>query len=301
MSRVSVVVLSWNTAELTLECLRAVQGAFARGEAEGELVVVDNGSTDGSSQKIEAAFPDAVLVKNDENHGYARGVNQGVAASSGDWVLLLGSDAFLREGALKGMLDFMVGAEGYGACAPRLVGQDGKTQEACAAFPRPRTAIWFGTPLQHWFPNSSELRRYFLRDFAHDADSDVEQPPATCMLIGREVLERLGGMDESLWLFFNDVDLCKRLQAEGLLIRFLVDPLVQHVGGASTARYTTFVERWHTDRLRYMRKHHGLLGVLCARLGTTWAFAAWGLRRVFFRVRDPFWERVGSYIRFLRA
>ena len=63
----------------------------------------------------------------------------------------------------------------------------------------------------------------------------------------------------------------------------------------------TFVERWHKDRLRYMRKHHGLLGTLCARLGTTWAFAAWGLRRVFFRVRDPFWERVGSYIRFLRA
>jgi len=301
LSRVSVIVLSWNTAELTLECLRAAQSAFERGEADGELVVVENGSTDGSFDSIHAEFPDAVLVKNDQNLGYARGVNQGVMAASGDWVLLLGSDAFLREGALKGMVDFMEGAEGYGACAPRLVDQDGKTQEACAAFPRPRTAIWFGTPLQHWFPNSSELRRYFLREFSHDVDADVEQPPATCMLLSRVVWEALGGMDESLWLFFNDVDLCKRMQEKGLLIRFLSEPVVKHVGGASTARYATFVERWHIDRLRYMRKHHGLVGSFCARIGTTWAFAAWGLRRAFFRVRDPFWERGRSYIRFLRA
>ena len=301
MSRVSVVVLSWNTAELTLGCLHSVRAAFERGEAQGELVVVENGSDDDSLERISSEFPEALLLQNEENQGYARGVNQGVAASSGEWILLLGSDASLREGALRDMLEFLDGSSGYGACAPRLVGAEGETQRACASFPRPMTAIWFGTPLQHWFPNAPELRRYFLRDFAHDADADVEQPPATCMLLSREAWDSLDGMDEALWLFFNDVDLCKRMQAAGLLIRFLVSPTAEHVGGASTARYTTFVERWHTDRLRYMRKHHGVIGALCARVGTTWAFAAWGLRRVFFRVRDPFWERVGSYIRFLRA
>ncbi len=301
MSRVSVIVLSWNTAELTLECLRSVQAAFKRGEAEGELVVVENGSEDGSLERISSEFPAAVLVKNDENLGYAVGVNQGVAASSCDRLLLLGSDARLLEGALSELVGFLDGASGYGACAPRLVGEGGETQQACAAFPRPKTAIWFGTPLQHWFPKSPELERYFLREFDHESDADVEQPPATCLLLSRDVWDSLGGMDESLWLFFNDVDLCKRMQREGLLIRFLAGTRVQHVGGASTARFGTFVERWHTDRLRYMRKHHGFVGSLCARIGTTWAFAAWGLRRAFFRVRDPFWERVGSYIRFLRA
>ena len=71
--------------------------------------------------------------------------------------------------------------------------------------------------------------------------------------------------------------------------------------GGSTARFEGFVERWHTDRLRYLRKHFGLTGALCARLGTTWAFGAWALQRALFMVRDPFLERVGSYIRFLRA
>ncbi len=301
MSLVSVVVLSWNTAELTAKCLRSVEESFGRGEADGELIVVDNGSEDDSVERITEEFPRAKLLRNEENRGYAAGVNQGVAASVGEWVLLLGSDAQLLEGALAGLLRFMEGASGYGACAPRLVDPEGETQRACAAFPRPRTAIWFGTPLQHWFPKAKELERYFLREFAHDADADVEQPPATCLLMRREVWESLGGMDESLWLFFNDVDLCRRMQQQGLLIRYLVGPGVRHLEGASTARFSSFVERWHTDRLRYMRKHHGWVGVLCAKIGTTWAFASWGLSRALFRVRDPFWERAGSYIRFLRA
>ena len=101
MSRASVIVLSWNTADLTLECLRMVKAAFERGEVEGEIVVVENGSTDGSLGLIKAEFPEAVLIENRENQGYARGVNQGAAASSGEWLLLLGSDAFLLEGAIK--------------------------------------------------------------------------------------------------------------------------------------------------------------------------------------------------------
>jgi len=301
VNRVSVVVLSWNTAELTAECLRSVEAAFERGEAQGELIVVENGSEDGSAELIANGFPDLKLLCNEENLGYAAGVNQGVGACAGEFVLLLGSDARLEEGALGEMLAFLEGDPGYGACAPRLVGEDGETQDACAAFPRPRTAIWFGTPLQRWFPRSPELERYFLRKFDYESDADVEQPPATCFLLRREVWESVEGMDESLWLFFNDVDLCRRMQQQGILIRYLSNPRVRHLGGASTSRFPAFVERWHTDRLRYMRKHHGWAGTSCARIGTTWAFAAWALRRALFRVRDPFWERVGGYLRFLRA
>ena len=275
--------------------------AFDSERIVGELVVVDNASEDDSAARIGAEFPSVRLICNAENRGYAAGVNQGVAASDGQWVLLLGSDACLSGGALSELLAFMGEAAGYGACAPRLVGADGETQRACAAFPLPRTALWFATPLQSWFPSSPELKRYFMRDFAHDADADVEQPPATCLLLSRELWDSMGGMDEELWLFFNDVDLCKRLGELGLKLRYLASPSVQHVGGASTARYSGFVERWHTDRLLYLRKHHGLLGALMARLGTSWAMAAWALRRLFFLEQDPFRGRFQSYLRFLRA
>ena len=301
MTKVSVVVLSWNTAELTCACLRSVRESFAAEDIDGELLVVENGSDDGSAERIATEFPEAALLRNEENRGYASGVNQGVAASHGEWVLLLGSDALLLEGTLSSLLGFMESAEGYGACAPRLLAEDGETQRACSAFPLPRTALWFGTPLETWFPRSRELDRYFMRSFAHDVDADVEQPPATCFLMGREQWDSMGGMDEELWLFFNDVDLCKRLSELGLKVRFLSEPSVQHVGGASTSRYSAFVERWHIDRLRYLRKHHGLLGAFMARLGTSWAMAAWALRRLFFLERDPFWGRFQSYLRFLRA
>jgi GT2 family glycosyltransferase len=199
------------------------------------------------------------------------------------------------------LVEFLDGAEGYGACAPRLVGADGVTQRACHAFPLPRTALWFGTPLERWFPASAELERYFLRGFDHEHDADVVQPPATCLLLRREVWERLGGMDVALWLFYSDVDLCQRMAELGLRVRYLAGLVVRHAQGASTARYGAFVERWHTDRLRYLRKHHGLIGAACARLGTSWAFAGWGLQRALGRAQDPFWERVASYLRFLRA
>ena len=301
MIRASVVVLSWNTAELTLACLRSVCEVFAAEAIDGELVVVENGSDDGSAERIAAEFPEATLLCNEENRGYASGVNQGVTASRGEWVLLLGSDATLSEGALTRLLGFMESSSGYGACAPRLIAADGETQRACASFPLPRTALWFGTPMQSWFPRSRELERYFMRSFAHDVDADVEQPPATCFLIKRELWDSMGGMDEMLWLFFNDVDLCKRLSERGLKVRFLAEASAQHVGGASTSIYSAFVERWHIDRLRYLRKHHGLLGAFMARLGTSWVMASWALRRLFFLERDPFWGRFQSYLRFLRA
>ena len=284
-----------------MSCLRSVTAAFERGGFDGELVVVDNGSEDGSADRVAVEFPEAKLLRNDVNRGYAAGVNPGVAASAGEYVLLLGSDAELLGDALEVMLSFLKGDPSYGACAPRLVGADGETQRACASFPKPRTALWFGTPLQSWFPNSSELARYFMRDFSHDVDADVEQPPASCLMIARELWDSLGGMDESLWLFFNDVDLCKRLWERELRIRYLAGVRVAHVGGASTAKYSAFVERWHTDRLSYLRKHHGFFGGLMARLGTSWAMGSWALRRAFFLEVDPFWVRFRSYLRFMRA
>jgi N-acetylglucosaminyl-diphospho-decaprenol L-rhamnosyltransferase len=301
LTEVSVVVLSWNTAELTLACLRSVVEAFDSEGIVGELVVVENASEDDSAARIASEFPSAKLICNVENRGYAAGVNQGVAASGGQWVLLLGSDARLSGGAISGLLTFMESAVGYGGCAPRLVDAEGETQRACASFPLPRTALWFGTPLQSWFPRSRELNRYFLRDFAHDVDADVVQPPATCLFFSREQWDSLAGMDEDLWLFFNDVDFCKRLNGRGLKLRYLSGLSAQHVGGASTALYDGFVERWHTDRLLYLRKHHGLLGAFMARLGTSWAMGAWALRRLFFLERDPFWGRFRGYLRFLRA
>jgi len=281
--KLSIVITSWNTRELLARCLSSVERATAG--IESEIIVFDNGSDDGSAELVARRFPRVDLVRNSANRGYAIATNQGAARARGEFLLLLGSDTEPDESALCKLTRFLEESTGHAGVAPRLVGSDGATQHACMRFPRLRTAFAFGTPLERWTPESPELRRYFVRDFDHDHDADVEQPPASCLLLRRSIWEQLGGFDEALWLFFNDVDFCKRLAQAGNKLRFLAGVTVKHVGGASTARFENFVPRWQSDRLRYYRKHHGALGVVCVKLAVTWAFTDWWVRTAWTRVR----------------
>jgi len=281
--KLSIVITSWNTRELLARCLASVERATAG--IESEVIVVDNGSDDGSAELVARRFPRVDLVRNSANRGYAIATNQGAARARGEFLLLLGSDTEPDESALCKLTRFLEESTGHAGVAPRLVGSDGATQHACMRFPRLRTAFAFGTPLERWAPESRELRRYFVRDFDHDRCADVEQPPASCLLLRRSVWEQLGGFDEALWLFFNDVDLCRRLASAGLKLHYLANAHVMHVGGASTAGFADFVPRWQTDRLRYYRKHHGTLGVCCVKLAVSWTFIDWWTRTAWTGVR----------------
>jgi GT2 family glycosyltransferase len=253
VTRVAVVIPAWNTRELLAKCLAALEHS----DAELEIVVVDNGSTDGSAEHVEREHARVKLLRNARNEGFAAASNQGIRATTASFVLLLNSDTEVQADAIEQLAKFLEQNASYGACAPRLAYPDGTTQRACMNFPRWSTPLWFGTPFERWFPASSELERYFARGFSHDHDSDVEQPPAAALLLRRSALTMVGLLDESMPLYFNDVDLSKRLAAAGWRTRFLHSAVVLHVGGASTRQFPARLERWHLDRLRYHRKHHG--------------------------------------------
>jgi GT2 family glycosyltransferase len=276
--KLSVVIVNWNTRELLRRCLDAV--AVASGALESEVIVVDNGSVDGSAELVAMRYPSVQLLRNADNRGYAIATNQGAALARGEYLLLLNSDTEPQAGAFDALVRFLDERADYVGAAPRLVEADGTVQRACMRFPRRRTVFAFGTPLERLRPDSRELRRYFALDFDYESDGDVEQPPAACLLVRRSVWEDLRGMDESLWLFFNDVDLCARIAARGDRLRYIASAVVQHVGGASTSRFADFVPQWQADRLRYYRKHFGPLGALCAKTAVTWTFFDWGVRTI---------------------
>jgi N-acetylglucosaminyl-diphospho-decaprenol L-rhamnosyltransferase len=135
----SVVVLSWNTQALTLACLRALYAETPRHARE--VIVVDNGSHDGSADAIAAAYPQVRLERNADNRLYAAGNNQGAVLASGEFLCTLNSDTEVRPGALDRLVDFLRENPAYGPCAPKLVDPDGSVQHACQRFPTLLTAL----------------------------------------------------------------------------------------------------------------------------------------------------------------
>lgn len=265
--RVSIVVLSWNTRELLTACLESLRAVT--GEIPFEVIVVDNASGDGSADAVAEQFPEMQLVRNEANEGYAIGNNIGAARARGEYLLLLNSDTEMAPGVLAALAGFLDEHPQHAACAPRMNHPDGRPQLSCKRFPTLMTAVFFDTVFDRWFPNNKTIPRYFMQEFDHTTSRDVDQPPAAALMVRRESWERLGGFDPELWLFFNDVDLCRRLAAEGRKIAYVAEVAILHHEGASTSQFPRFAALWHRNRLAYYRKRFGVRGALLARLMTT--------------------------------
>lgn len=255
----SVVILSWNTRELLRECLESMRGGT--GGLATEVLVVDNASSDGSADMVAEAFPEARLFRNAGNRGYAGGVNQGLRESRGERICLLGSDTRVFPDTLPLLAAFLDAHPDAGAVAPRILNPDGSLQGGCMRFPTLTTVLWWDTPLQAWWPESRELRRYRLKDWDHRGTRQIEQPPGTCLMVRRATVDRIGLMDERLWLFFNDVDWALRMWKAGAPIWYVDEARIIHHLGRSTAQFLDYAPQWYGNRIAFYRKHYYFPGV----------------------------------------
>jgi len=260
----SIVILSWNTRELTLACLRALERDGTR--FTREIIVVDNHSSDGSADAIAAEFPGVRLVRNDENRLYAAGNNQGVENAIGCYVCLLNSDTEVVPGALDILVEFLEHNSDYGAASPRLDSFDGTVQRACTRFPGLLDPLVDSTLFGQTSIGKKRFAHTRLHDFDHQSTRDVDQPPGAVFMMRRSEYIEMGGLDEELSLFYNDVDLCKRLWSRGRKVRYVAEAQVFHHQGASTRRSARVQALWHANRLSYYAKNHGLLGAVWVRI-----------------------------------
>lgn len=261
---VSIVVLSWNTRDLTTACLEALLRDGARPECQTtrEIIVVDNGSEDGSADHVAAHFPQVRLIRNAENRLYAEGNNQGARAATGKWLCTLNSDTEVEPGALDLLVHFLAEHPDYGAASPRLVFPDGRLQRACRRFPNLLVPFAESTRLGHHWPLNQVNAHLRMDDFDHLSSRDVDQPPGAVMVFDRQEFVDMGGLDPELSLFFNDVDLCKRLWQTGRRIRYLAEAVVVHHEGASTSRVYNRNRNalYLRNRAAFFRKHYGPTG-----------------------------------------
>ncbi len=280
---VSVVVVSWNTRDLLVSCLRTLRAAER--SPSFEVIVVDNASSDDSVAAVRREFPEVILIETGANLGYAAGNNVGIEAARGEYVFLLNSDTEVKPDAIAKLARFLATHPDHAAASAKLLNLDGSLQRACMNFPTRLTAVafdtWFG---KRWLKR--EVDRYFAREFDHLHSADVAQPPAAALMIRKEVLDRFGAFDEDLFLFFNDVELCRRLSRLGYRIRFVADAEIVHLGGGSTRLYQDFALEWHRNRARYYLREFGPTGFLLAKAMTAWrALEEWW--RTARKMHDP--------------
>ena len=246
MSDVSVVVVAFNGLPWVEQALASVQGA--------ETVLVDNGSSDGTVDVVRARFPEVVVVEQ-ENRGLAAGWNAGVAHTSGRYVLLLNSDAWLDEGALDALVAFADAHPRAAVVGPRLRNPDGTLQRSVRGFPtlwRLATEYLF---LRKLAPRSRALNAFYAGGFAHDETREVEVLMGAVWLVRRAAIDEVGPADARFFLFSEEVDWAYRLRQAGWTSVFFPGAGATHVYGAShKGQLYVELQRGH---LRFFAKHRG--------------------------------------------
>jgi hypothetical protein len=269
---VSVVVVSWNTRELLRDCLRSLT-AHA-GDLELEVIVVDNASGDGSAELVEREFPDARLLRNARNLGFAAANNRGLALARGRYALLLNSDTVVLEGALPRCVRFADAHPEAGVVGCRLLNGDGTLQPSCFEYPSLANLLLVLSHLPRLFPRSRWLAKERMGWWPHDSERAVDAVVGAFMLVRREAIDAVGPLDEDFFMYGEEADWCRRMTRAGWRVLFTPDAEVVHLGGASAARAEgAMFRQLQGSTLLFVRKHHArpYYWLACA---VTWLFLA---------------------------
>lgn len=303
----SIIVVNWNVKALLRDCLQSLLKAIAtRPDLTTEIIVVDSASTDGSPQMVRAEFPQVRLIASEENLGYARGNNTGVAAAKGRYFFLLNPDTIVRPNALAEMIDDMETQPQVGALGPQLLWPDGTVQSSRRRFPTLGSLFWESTLLGQWFPRNRYARRYHCLDRPLDRPQPVDWVVGAALLIRRAAWQQVGPIDEDFFMYFEETDWCRRSAAAGWQTHYLPTAQVIHYEGKSSEQVVAArTLRFQRSKLRYTRKYFGPGWAVTLRLflWLTYAFQ-WleeGLKWLLGHRRPLRWERMVAYGEVLRG
>ena len=279
----AAVVVSYNYGDLLEPCVRSIYADASAGVPE--VVVVDNGSTDGSADGLTAAFPDVRVVAAPGNVGYARGANIGIAVTEQPIVAVLNGDLELVPGVAAAMIAALEADPRLGAVGPRVLNLDGSVYPSARSDPGLATAALHAALGLVWRTNPW-TRRYRQLDVDPTHARDVDLLSGAAMWLRREALDDVGGWDERYFMYMEDVDLCVRLRRAGWRVVYEPAGAVVHVQGGSTSKrpYRMIVEH-HRSVWRFAsRRYRGwrrpvlvpLAGFLALRCLAAMAQHAWG-------------------------
>ena len=232
---ISVVIVSYNVRDLLENCLHSLNSALDGIPAE--VFVVDNNSDDGTVDMVRQRFPSVLLIANDDNLGFARANNLALARARGEYLLLLNPDTLVQEDTIATMLRFFRENDDVGMAGCKIIRPDGTFELACRrSFPSPWVSFTKLTGLSTLFPKSHLFARYNLTYLNEDETYEVDAISGSFMMLRREVYDEIGGLDESYFMYGEDLDWCYRTQQAGWKLYYVHSTKIVHYGGESTKR-----------------------------------------------------------------
>jgi len=252
--KLSIVIVCWNDLRVIRDCLRSIYDTVV--DTDFEVIVSDNGSTDGSIEFIRKDYPQVRLVENGENLGFSKGNNAGIRVATGDYILILNPDTILHKGALDLWLRIADRHPEAGAFGCRVLNQDGSWQLSA----RP-----FATIGRYWLVALGLGRIAVSATYPRwngDTQREVDWVSGCCALFRGPLLkEQLSGFDEQFFYHFEEADLCRRVWASGTKILYSPEPTITHLGGQSVKRAPLrFQLESYRSRYRYFYKYFGEKG-----------------------------------------
>lgn len=258
MTALSIVIVSYETRDLTLACLGSIEsevlGAAGPDRLETETILVDNASADGTVDAVRSHHPWVTVIALTRNVGFARGCNAGLRAAKGRHAVLLNSDAVVRRGALERCVAFLDTNPDVGIVGPQLLHPDGRLQNSVHAAPSVLTEIVPKGVLETFLP-----RRFPSKRRRPSAPVDVDAVLGACLVVKRAVWEGIGGLPEEYFMFLEETDWCWSAREAGWRVVYLPDVEIVHLSGGSSGRKDALRKRieYHRSLYRFLGKRRG--------------------------------------------
>jgi GT2 family glycosyltransferase len=274
----SIVIVNWNTRAMLADCLASIEASGT--ESKLEIFVVDNGSSDGSPEMVEADFPHVRLIRNGQNRGFAAANNQAIRHAGGRHVLLLNSDTIVHPGVLDGSVQYMDVNENVGIMGCRVLNADGTVQPSCSQFPTLANLLILASGMFR-IRGFTAAQRYRMDEWQRDAERDVDVISGCYLLVRGDAIPSVGLLDEAFFFFGEETDWCRRFREAGFVVRFAPVGTIVHFGGGSSKSLNFRRDLMLSEATVRLHRKHG---------GPAAAAAAWVILLLFNASRFAYWQ-----------